>query len=169
MESKADATAKLLDKQTAALAVERDRREVLERCVIEYTGQLASREATHRSELAVFAKTHDVKPQKTAKSRSAGKEKRTVTVTAYTLSHDECGATFDPALSGSKAIVGRTAAVSPDLSHWLGTSVLIEGFGIRFINDLTSDRYKNRVDILVASKKEAYEIGRKNGIPVQSM
>ena len=93
-------------------------------------------------------------------------DSRVMTITAYTLSHDECGPDLTPALSSSECIVGETAAVSPDLSKWLGTHIYIEGFGVRYVNDLTSDRFTNRVDILVASKAEAFEIGCKKKIPV---
>jgi 3D (Asp-Asp-Asp) domain-containing protein len=87
-----------------------------------------------------------------------------MTLTAYTLSYDECGPDLTPALSTSKCVVGETVAVSPDLSSWLGKFVYIEGFGVRYVNYLTADRFSNRVDILVASKKEAFDIGCKKGI-----
>lgn len=92
--------------------------------------------------------------------------KISMTLTAYTLSYDECGPDLTPALSTSKCVVGETAAVSPDLSSWLGKFVYIEGFGVRYVNDLTDVRFRNRVDILVASKKEAFNIGCKRGIVV---
>lgn len=86
-------------------------------------------------------------------------KKMTMTLTAYTLSPDECGADLTPALSTSVCKVDQTIAVSPDLRSWLGTFVYVEGFGVRYVNDLTSARFKNRVDILVSTKDEASVIG----------
>lgn len=122
--------------------------------------------ALDKKDKEIASKNKTIRALGRPKKESISPDKRIMTLTAYTLSPDECGPDLTPALSSSKAVAGETAAVSPDLSHWLGKKVHIEGFGIRLINDLTSERFTNRVDILVASKAEAFKIGCKSGIQV---
>ena len=86
--------------------------------------------------------------------------KKEMTLTAYTLSHDECGDDFTPALSSSACVIGHTVAVSRDLRSWMGTFIYIEGYGVRYVNDLMHSRFKNRIDLLVETKDEAFEIGK---------
>lgn len=124
-------------------------------------------ETVEKKDAELASKNRTIRSLEKAVEKNKSDQVRKMTLTAYTLSHDECGPDLTPALPNSEAVVGETAAVSPDLSHWLGKHVYIEGFGVRYINDLTSKKFSNRVDILVASKTEAYEIGCQNGVVVK--
>lgn len=87
-------------------------------------------------------------------------------LTAYTLSKDECSSSLTPYL-GDEAKAGETVGVSRDLKSWLGRKVYIEGFGIRRVNDLMAPHKKNQIDVLVSSKKEAFEkVGFRKNVPV---
>ena len=83
-----------------------------------------------------------------------------VTVTFYTLSKSECDNTPYTNALGKRPIIGRDVAVSRDLIYLLGKYVYIEGFGVRKVVDLMNPRFKNRVDILVSSKKQARRLGK---------
>ena len=85
---------------------------------------------------------------------------RKVTVTFYTLSKSECDNTPYVNAIGKRPVIGRDVAVSRDLIYLLGKYVYIEGFGVRKVTDLMNARFKNRVDILVGSKKQARRIGK---------
>ena len=85
---------------------------------------------------------------------------RKVTVTFYTLSKSECDNTPYVNALGKRPIIGRDVAVSRDLIYLLGKYVYIEGFGVRKVTDLMNARFKNRVDILVGSKKQARRLGK---------
>ena len=83
-----------------------------------------------------------------------------VTVTFYTLSKSECDSTPYINALGKQPVIGRDVAVSRDLIYVLGKRVYIEGFGVRKVTDLMNPRFKNRVDILVSSKKQARRLGK---------
>ena len=83
-----------------------------------------------------------------------------VTVTFYTLSKSECDNTPYVNALGKRPIIGRDVAISRDLIYLLGKYVYIEGFGVRKVADLMNARFKNRVDILVSSKKQARRLGK---------
>jgi len=85
---------------------------------------------------------------------------RKVTVTFYTLSESECDNTPYINALGKRPVIGRDVAVSRDLIYLLGKYVYIEGFGVRKVVDLMNARFKNRVDILVSSKKQARRLGK---------
>jgi len=85
---------------------------------------------------------------------------RKVTVTFYTLSKSECDNTPYGNALGKRPVIGRDVAVSRDLIYLLGKYVYIEGFGVRKVVDLMNPRFKNRVDILVGSKKLARRLGK---------
>jgi len=85
----------------------------------------------------------------------------TMTVTAFTLSSNECGGNTKNTSLMTKPKSGWTVAVSPDNMHMLGKKVYIEGYGIRKVESLTSKVCENTIDILVSSVEEAKEIGRK--------
>ena len=83
-----------------------------------------------------------------------------VTVTFYTLSKSECDNTPYVNALGKRPVIGRDVAVSRDLIYLLGKYVYIEGFGVRKVTDLMNLRFKNRIDILVSSKRRARRLGK---------
>lgn len=92
---------------------------------------------------------------------------RKVTVTAYTLSPDECGPSMKPYMEDDAAIPGFTAGVSRDLKHWMGKEIYVEGFGIRRVNDLMAASKRGQIDLLVHTKKEAFNtVGKRRQVSV---
>jgi 3D (Asp-Asp-Asp) domain-containing protein len=87
-----------------------------------------------------------------------------VNVSAYTGAADECGPGPLITSSGTVPTVGKTVAVSRDLSYLIGKEVWIEGIGKRTVEDSMSERYKNTLDVFMTSKKEAFQWGRKKNI-----
>lgn len=89
---------------------------------------------------------------------------RTVTVTAYNPSTDQCD--DDPLIAASmRKVRSGTIAVSRDLfdQGWVfGRKVRIEGLGIFEINDLMNKRYTQRIDIFMWDESQAREFGKKN-------
>ncbi|WP_338668488.1 3D domain-containing protein [Pseudodesulfovibrio methanolicus] len=89
---------------------------------------------------------------------------RTVTVTAYNPSTEQCD--DDPLIAASmRKVRSGTIAVSRDLfdQGWVfGRKVRIEGLGIFEINDLMNKRYHQRIDIFMWDESRAREFGRKN-------
>jgi len=83
----------------------------------------------------------------------------TVDVSFYTLSKRETDNTPTIGALNTKLKVGRDIAVSRDLSFLLGKKVYIEKVGVRWVKDLMHKRYKNRVDVLVPSRKMAKKLG----------
>lgn len=84
----------------------------------------------------------------------------TVSASHYTASRDETDSTPHITATGSKPTVGRTIAVSADLFQRLrGKQVYIPGRGIFTVEDRMNDRFKMKVDVLVASKTEARQKG----------
>ena len=68
--------------------------------------------------------------------------------------------------------VGWTAAVSPNCIHFLGSKVYVEGYGVRYVNDLTHPRQDDEfgmctLDLAVPTKEDAYRIGNNTGIVVK--
>lgn len=89
---------------------------------------------------------------------------RTVTVTAYNPSTEQCDS--DPLIAASmrKVRLG-TIAVSRDLfdQGWVfGRKVRIEGLGIFEINDLMNKRFSQRIDIFMWDEGQARQFGKKN-------
>lgn len=89
---------------------------------------------------------------------------RTVTVTAYNPTSDQCDQ--DPLIAASmrKVRLG-TIAVSRDLfdQGWVfGRKVRIEGLGIFEINDLMNKRFTQRIDIFMWDETQAKKFGKKN-------
>ena len=87
---------------------------------------------------------------------------RTVTVTAYTASRDECDQ--DPGRTAimAKPVPGWTAAVSRDLlgEGWVfGDRVWIEGVGVFEIADVMNAKWTQRIDVLVGTKDQARKFG----------
>ncbi|BDQ37721.1 hypothetical protein SYK_20810 [Pseudodesulfovibrio nedwellii] len=89
---------------------------------------------------------------------------RTVTVTAYNPTTDQCDA--DPLIAASmRKVRSGTIAVSRDLfdQGWVfGRKVRIEGYGIFEINDLMNKRFTQRIDIFMWDEGQARNFGKKN-------
>lgn len=89
---------------------------------------------------------------------------RTVTVTAYNPTTDQCDA--DPLIAASmRKVRSGTIAVSRDLfdQGWVfGRKVRIEGVGIFEINDLMNKRFNQRIDIFMWDEGQARQFGKKN-------
>ncbi|MBG0791515.1 MAG: 3D domain-containing protein [Desulfovibrionaceae bacterium] len=89
---------------------------------------------------------------------------RTVTVTAYNPTTDQCDS--DPLIAASmRKVRSGTIAVSRDLfdQGWVfGRKVRIEGYGIFEINDLMNKRFTQRIDIFMWDETQAKQFGAKN-------
>ncbi|NDV18095.1 hypothetical protein GO013_01515 [Pseudodesulfovibrio sp. JC047] len=89
---------------------------------------------------------------------------RTVTVTAYNPTTEQCDA--DPLIAASmRKVRSGTIAVSRDLfdQGWVfGRKVRIEGYGIFEINDLMNKRFTQRIDIFMWDEGQARQFGKKN-------
>lgn len=89
---------------------------------------------------------------------------RTVTVTAYNPTTDQCDE--DPLIAASmRKVRSGTIAVSRDLfdQGWVfGRKVRIEGIGIFEINDLMNKRFTQRIDIFMWDEGQARQFGKKN-------
>lgn len=80
-------------------------------------------------------------------------------ITAYTSRPSETDSTPGRTAIMEKPVPGWTCAVSRDMAHWLGGKVWIEGVGVRHVTDLTHERLRNRVDVLVGKRQEVAHIG----------
>ena len=89
-----------------------------------------------------------------------------LTLTAYTLTKEECNKDLKNTAIMQKPIAGYTCAVSQDLLKLLGRKIYIKGFGVFYVNDLMNKRFKNSIDILVGNKKTAFNIGKQFNIEV---
>lgn len=91
------------------------------------------------------------------------KQVRTVTVTAYNPSVDQCD--DDPYVAASmRKVRSGTVAVSRDLfdQGWVyGKKISIEGMGIFEINDLMNARFTGRVDVFMWDEEDAVKFGHK--------
>lgn len=75
-----------------------------------------------------------------------------VTASAYTPYEPGCngvGALSEP------VIPELTIAVSRDLRHLLRRWVHIEGVGVRYVNDVMAERWKDKIDLCVEGLDEA--------------
>lgn len=81
-----------------------------------------------------------------------------MTVTFYTISADECGKGDGITAAMIPAQVGRTVAAGPGIPF--GTRVYIPGIGWRVVEDRGGDIGDHRLDCLVETKAEAFEMGR---------
>lgn len=122
---------------------------------------------THR--LNLVQKTAEARKEFVEEARLLQKAKnmspvRTVTVTAYNPTTDQCDE--DPLIAASmRKVRSGTVAVSRDLfdQGWVfGRKVRIEGYGIFEINDLMNKRFTQRIDIFMWEESQAREFGRKN-------
>ncbi|MEF3302809.1 3D domain-containing protein [Paenibacillus sp. GYB003] len=92
------------------------------------------------------------------------------TLTAYTAGKESTGKTpshpaYGITRSGSKAEEGRTVAVDPSIIP-LGSTVLIEGIGLRKAEDTGSAIKGARIDVFMNDLKEAVEFGVKKNVKV---
>ena len=87
-----------------------------------------------------------------------------VELTAYTARPEETNWDYTNTAIMQEPIPGWTVAVSQDLKYLLGKRVYIEGFGVRYVNDLMNVRYTKRVDILVGDLGKARKIGLQKDI-----
>lgn len=92
------------------------------------------------------------------------------TLTAYTAGKESTGKTpthpaYGITRSGSKAEEGRTVAVDPSIIP-LGSTVLIEGIGIRKAEDTGSAIRGARIDVYMNDLKEAVQFGVKKNVKV---
>jgi len=82
-----------------------------------------------------------------------------LTATAYC---PECLADDDgpqPSALGRPVRAGRTVAVSRDLRYLLGRKIVIEGFGVRVVEDLMHPRFAKRMDLCLPDKRQALAFG----------
>lgn len=92
------------------------------------------------------------------------------TLTAYTAGKESTGKSpshpaYGITRSGSKAEEGRTVAVDPSIIP-LGSTVLIEGIGIRKAEDTGSAIRGARIDVYMNNLNEAVEFGVKKNVKV---
>lgn len=92
------------------------------------------------------------------------------TLTAYTAGKESTGKTpshpaYGITRSGSKAEEGRTIAVDPSIIP-LGSTVLIEGIGIRKAEDTGSAIRGSRIDVFMNNVNEALQFGVKKDVRV---
>lgn len=105
-------------------------------------------------------KIHEQEIQK-YQSELSGYKNFILTVTAYTVSENECDSTPDKTAINTKPIPGHTVAVSRDLSYMLGKEIWIEGLGVWHVNDVMNKRYDSRIDIVVKNKEIAKAWGKR--------
>jgi 3D (Asp-Asp-Asp) domain-containing protein len=77
-------------------------------------------------------------------------------ITYYTDDPDENGGYEGLSSSGTQLTVGRTIAAN---NLPFGTKVFIQGIGWRVVED-RGNLEDNQIDVLVETKKEAYERGK---------
>lgn len=92
-----------------------------------------------------------------------GKRVKSVTVTAYNPTEDQCDE--DPLVAASmRKVRTGTVAVSRDLfdQGWVfGKKVRIEGMGIFEINDLMNKRFSRSIDVFMWDETQAQSFGRR--------
>ncbi|MDC0336448.1 3D domain-containing protein [Pseudodesulfovibrio sp.] len=116
------------------------------------------------AEQTAEARKHMVEEVRLLQKAMATPPVRTVTVTAYNPTTDQCD--DDPLIAASmrKVRLG-TIAVSRDLfdQGWVfGRKVRIEGLGIFEVNDLMNKRFTQRIDIFMWDEDQARQFGKKN-------
>lgn len=92
------------------------------------------------------------------------------TLTAYTAGVESTGKTpshpaYGITSSGSKAEEGRTIAVDPSIIP-IGTTVFIDGIGIRTAEDTGSAIRGSRIDVFMDDVQEARQFGVKKNVKV---
>ena len=92
-----------------------------------------------------------------------------VTMTAYTKSVDETDSDPNHTAIMREGVPGWTAAVSRDLLEAglvFGTRIWAEGVGVFEIADVMNARYRNRIDVMAGTKKQARKFGVRENILV---
>jgi 3D (Asp-Asp-Asp) domain-containing protein len=89
----------------------------------------------------------------------AAERTQIVDVSYYTRSKNETDDTPNQTAVLTFARPGFTIAVSHDLKWMLGHYVYIYGKGVFYAEDLMGERWTNKLDILVGTKKEARRLG----------
>lgn len=90
-----------------------------------------------------------------------------VEASAYTLCKGETDGTPNISATGKQPVPRKTCAVSRDLKkRLLGKTIMIPNLGVVVVNDIMKARYRNSIDIVFGSKKEANDFGRKDVIIV---
>lgn len=94
----------------------------------------------------------------------------TSTLTAYTAGVESTGKSpshpaYGITSSGSKAEEGRTIAVDPSIIP-IGTTVFIDGIGIRTAEDTGSAIRGSRIDVFIEDVREARQFGVKKNVKV---
>lgn len=92
-----------------------------------------------------------------------------VTMTAYTKSRDETDSDPEHTAIMREGVPGWTAAVSRDLleaGFVFGTRIWAEGVGVFEIADVMNARYRDRIDVMVGTKRQAQEFGVKENVLV---
>jgi len=92
----------------------------------------------------------------------------TCTVTFYTPSSDETDSTPYITASGARVRPG-ICAISRDLEKvgfTFGKTIYVEGLGSFEIQDRMHKRWKNRIDVLVMSKRQARRFGKIENVSV---
>ena len=84
--------------------------------------------------------------------------KQYATITAYCPCEKCCGKTDGITATGTKATAGRTIAVDPNVIPY-GTTIEIEGVGVRIAEDCGGAIKGNRIDLLFDTHEEALEWG----------
>lgn len=74
------------------------------------------------------------------------------------------GGLADRGALGEPVLEGLTVAVSRDLKHLVGRWVYLDGYGWRYVNDLTAKRYTRRVDVAMYCRNEAVLHGKQKTI-----
>ncbi|WP_159882880.1 3D domain-containing protein [Paenibacillus puerhi] len=98
------------------------------------------------------------------------KQVLSTTLTAYTAGYESTGKTpshpqYGITYSGSKAEEGRTIAVDPKIIP-IGTTVFIDGIGLRKAEDIGSAIRGSRIDVFMKDVSEALEFGVKKNVKV---
>ncbi|MEK8132398.1 3D domain-containing protein [Paenibacillus filicis] len=117
----------------------------------------------------------DIPLQKPALQLADGRQKvikevLSSTLTAYTAGFESTGKTpahpqYGITYSGSKAEEGRTIAVDPKIIP-IGTTVFIDGVGIRQAEDTGSAIRGSRIDVYMKNVDQALEFGVKKNVKV---
>lgn len=95
------------------------------------------------------------------------RKKIRMTVSAYIAPKSKVTGKRRLTATMKKPVVGVTVAVSRDKKHMLGKRVWVgRGIGYRKVTDLMHWRWKNKMDVLVATRGEAIEFGLKREVRV---
>jgi 3D (Asp-Asp-Asp) domain-containing protein len=89
---------------------------------------------------------------------------RYVTVTAYSLSKDECDDNEIIGALNSPIIPNFHCAVSRDLIYMLNKKIYLESIGIFKVKDVMNKRFSEKIDICLENKQICRKFGVKENI-----